>query len=107
MIDINTLKVGDTIKCISNIQKYMYVVGTYYTVQAVDKINCCFALQSTIDKHIYWYSTLSDFICAGNEKQLTTSSKNFSATVSGDLFKVEAIGLSEEKINKIMDILCK
>lgn len=42
-----------------------------------------------------------------HNKSLKLSSKNFSATVVGNLFKVEAIGLSEEKINKIMDILCK
>lgn len=42
-----------------------------------------------------------------HNKSLKLSSKNFSATVIGNLFKVEAVDLSEEKINKIMDILCK
>lgn len=40
-------------------------------------------------------------------KSLKPSSNNFTITLNGDVFKVEAIGLSEEKINKIMDILCK
>ena len=40
-------------------------------------------------------------------KQLAASSKNFTVTINNDLFLLEAIGLSEEKINKIMDILCK
>lgn len=40
-------------------------------------------------------------------KSLKSSSNNFTTTLNGNVFKVEAIGLSEEKINKIMDILCK
>ena len=40
-------------------------------------------------------------------KSLKSSSNNFTTTLNGDVFNVEANGLSEEKINKIMDILCK
>lgn len=107
MIDINKLKIGDRVVYMDN-SHFDLTQDKEYEVLGVDNTDGTIKVLDN-GEDAWWYE------CAYfklHEKDSDIKShivveKNFIITLAGGIFKVEAIGLSEEKINKIIDILAK
>ena len=129
-VDLLELEIGSKVKWrgtnnkeYGNTEDACLISEKFYEVIAIDTTDCTIKIEDQ-EYHVLWVDTIDFEIVPWEEqykkqmeehskklenykKSLKTSSKQFSATIDGDVFNVEANGLSEEKINKIMDILCK
>ena len=114
---------GTNTKEDGNTEDAYLILEKFYEVIAIDTSSCTIKIEDDFGDSV-WVDSIDFEIVPLEEqykkqmeehskksenykKSLKTSSRQFSATIDGDVFNVEANGLSEEKINKIMDILCK
>lgn len=96
---------GDIVVCIDpDMDMRDMTANKEYIISGMDVTIGDIMVKDDIGDDVWWDTGV--FKLPLNNQQIVIE-KNFSVTVAGGIFKVEANGLSEEKINKIIDILAK